>query len=105
MKKSSKFSLIKVLILCIPPINQSFQFAQYLHMFEMFSHKVVGVVATPDAVWHRDSHYLRKFEGGGTKDTDLNKGVIGRNFAKFLRRRNRGGQGHSDPLMRINKDK
>ena len=29
---------------------------------------------------------------GGTQDTDFNKGFIGR--------RNRGGQGHSDPLIK-----
>ena len=46
----------------------------------------VGVVATPDKVWHRDSQYWRKFIGG-TQDTDFNKGIIGRMFTKFLRLR------------------
>ena len=41
--------------------------------------------------------------GRGTQDTDLNKGIVGRNFTKFLRRRKPGGrgrgQGQSDPLI------
>ena len=59
----------------------------------------VGVVATFDGVWHRDSHYWRRFVGGSTQDTDFYKGIIGFVFTNFLRQRNRGGQGHSDPLM------
>ena len=81
------------------------------HMEGMWTHTDVEEVlamrlhplqsrTTPDGVWHRDSHHWRKFIGGGTQDTDFEKGVIGRMFTKFLRRRNRGGQGHSDPLMK-----
>ena len=33
------------------------------------------------------------------QEAGVNKGVIGTLFTKFLRRRNRGGQGHSDPLI------
>lgn len=36
---------------------------------------------------------------GGAQDTDFNKGLIGRFVAKFLRRRNRGDQGHSNARM------
>ena len=32
--------------------------------FLLFFDEGVGVVATPDGVWHRDSHYWRKFMGG-----------------------------------------
>ena len=49
-------------------------------------HEGVGVVATPDGVWHRDSHYSRTFIGGGTQDTDLNKGKIGRLFTKLFKK-------------------
>ena len=31
----------------------------------VFVNEGVGVVPTPDGVWHRDSHYWRKFIGGG----------------------------------------
>ena len=55
------------------------------------------MVPTPDGVWNRDSQYWRKFEGGGTQHTDFNKGLIGRIFTKFLRRRNRGVQEDPDP--------
>ena len=41
-------------------------------------------------------HFIHR---GGTQDTDFNKGIIGRIFTKFLRRRNGGGQGHSGPLI------
>ena len=37
---------------------------------------------------HKDSQYR-----GGTQVADSNKGKIGGNFKKFLRRRNWGGQG------------
>ena len=37
--------------------------------------------------------------GGGTQDTDFNKGFTKGNFTKNLRRRNGGGQGDPDPLM------
>ena len=29
-------------------------------------------IPTPDGVWHRDSHYWRKYIGWGTQDTDFN---------------------------------
>ena len=35
------------------------------------NHKGLGAVATPDGVWHRDSHYRRNLIGWGTQDTDL----------------------------------
>ena len=37
--------------------------------------------------------------GGGTQDTDFNKGFTKGNFTKNLRRRNGGGQGDPDPLI------
>ena len=53
--------------------------------------KGAWVVATPDGVWHKDSHQKRKFISGGTQDTDFDQKIIGRILTKFLRRRNRGG--------------
>ena len=38
--------------------------------------------------------------GGGTQDTEFNKGFTKGFFTKNIRRRNGGGQGDSDPLMR-----
>ena len=52
-------------------------------------------------VWHRDSHKNSPTIGGGTQDTDFNKGIIGRIFTKFLRRRNGGCQGDPGPLVGI----
>ena len=43
-----------------------------LSCFLLLFAKGVGVVATPDGVWHRDSHYWMKFY----------KGLIGRIFTK-----------------------
>ena len=37
--------------------------------------------------------------GGGTQDTDVNKGFTKGIFTKNLRRRNGGGQGDPDPLV------
>ena len=37
--------------------------------------------------------------GGGTQDTDFNKGFTEGIFTKNLRRRNGGGQGDPDPLI------
>ena len=37
--------------------------------------------------------------GGGTQDTDFNKGFTKGNFTKNIRRRNGGGQGDPDPLI------
>ena len=37
--------------------------------------------------------------GGGTQDTDFNKGFTKGIFTKILRRRNGGGQEDPDPLM------
>ena len=36
----------------------------YLFLENFGTHKGVGVVATPDGVWHRDSHNWRKCIGG-----------------------------------------
>ena len=69
-------------------------------LFLVFVDKGAWVVATPDGVWHRDSHKWRKFIGGDSQGTYLNKGNIGIIFAKFLRRRNGWGQGDPDPLVR-----
>ena len=38
--------------------------------------------------------------GGGTQDTDFNKGFTKGIFTNNLRRRNGGGQGDPDPLTR-----
>ena len=43
--------------------------------------------------------------GGGTQDTDFNKGFTTGNVAKNLRRRNGGGQGDPDPLKRTDEKK
>ena len=37
--------------------------------------------------------------GGGTQDTDFNKGFTKGKFTKNIRRTNGGGQGDPDPLM------
>ena len=66
------------------------KFPQIFLRFLLFFDKRAGVVAIPDGVWHRDSHYRGKFIGGGTQDTHLNKGRIGKIVTKFLRRRNGG---------------
>ena len=42
------------------------------------------MVATPDGVWHRDSHYWRKFIGEGTQDTDFDKGFTIRIFMEIF---------------------
>ena len=39
--------------------------AGFCLVFLAFVDKGVGVVATPDRVWHRDSHYWRKLIGSG----------------------------------------
>ena len=43
--------------------------------------KEARVVPTPDGVWHKDSHYRRKFMGGGAQVDDFNKGKL----EEFLR--------------------
>ena len=60
------------------------------------------MLPTPDGVWHRDSHYWRKFVGGGTQDTDFNKGLTKIFFTKIFGE-DFGGQGHCDPLMKKDK--
>ena len=52
------------------------------------------MVATPDGVWHRDSHYRRKLI---VQDTDLNKGVIGRIVANYFSGKKSGGSGALQP--------
>ena len=50
---------------------------------------VKGCAATANAseriegVWHRDSHYRMNLIGGGTQDTDFNKGKVGRRVTIF----------------------
>ena len=46
--------------------------------------KGVGVVATHDGVWHKDSHYRRKSIEGGTQVDDFIMGIIGRFFTKIF---------------------
>ena len=57
------------------------------------------MLTTPGGVWHRDSHYWRKFIGRGAQHTDLNKGLIKIIFAKIFGKDFWGGQGHCDPQM------
>ena len=66
-------------------------------LFIGVSYQGAWVVATPHGVWHRDSHYWRKFIGGGTQDTDVNKGIVKICFTEFLRRRNWGVRGTPTP--------
>ena len=61
--------------------------------------KGVAVLPTFDGVWHRDSHYWRKFVGGvpniQISTRDLLKDLLRKSSAKIS-----GGQGHCDPPIR-----
>ena len=64
-------------------------------------HKGAGVVATPHGFLPRDSHEISPTIGGGTQVDDFNKGISKGFFDKILRRRNGGGQGDPDPLVKF----
>ena len=64
-------------------------------------HKGVGVVAIPDGVWHRDSHYWRKFIGAVHNIQilirDLLEELLRKSSAKIW-----GGQGYCEPFIANN---
>ena len=56
------------------------KFGRILKIFSVF---FVCFFLRSDGVWHRESHYWKKFIGGGTQDTDFNKGNVGSFFDDF----------------------
>ena len=52
------------------------------------------MVPTPDGVWHRDSHYWRKFTGRSTQHTDFSEGCSIKTLKPLILL---GGLGALDP--------
>ena len=71
-------------------------------------HAGAGVAVTPRGVLPRDSHEIPPTIGGGTQVADFTKGFskgFGKGtYTQQLRRRNGGGQGDPDPLIRNKKN-
>ena len=61
-------------------------------------HKSLGVVATPHGVLPRDSHQVVSTLGGGTQDTDFNKGFTKGIFTRIFGEEMGGVRGTQTPL-------